>query len=334
MSISPVIEVTDLVKIYGKGEKATRAVDGITFDVAPGVLFGLLGPNGAGKTTTIRILATLLEATSGTVRVAGIDVAEHPAEVRTRLGLALQTAALDAFSTGRETLELAGRMHRLPAADVKRRANELLELMALTHVAGKLTGTYSGGMKRRLDLASALMHQPPLLILDEPTEGLDPQSRTALWEELERINAAGTTMLLTTHYMEEADHLCHRLAIIDNGKIVVQGTPAELKRGIGADTIVLELPEPAGERSVELVRLHLDGRVPGASVAVHPSGVSISVPNASTAIPSLLRQLGDGGIEIAGLHMSHPSLNDVFIKYTGRGIREEEADAYNPLGWY
>jgi ABC-2 type transport system ATP-binding protein len=141
-------------------------------------------------------------------------------------------------------------------------------------------------------------------------------------------------MLLTTHYMEEADRLCHRLAIIDNGKIVVEGTPAELKRGVGADTVVLELPEPAGEHSVALVRSHLDGLVEGTSVAIHPSGVSISVPDAGTAIPSLLRQLGDAGVEIAGLRMSHPSLNDVFIKYTGRGIREEEADAYNPMGWY
>jgi ABC-2 type transport system ATP-binding protein len=331
---TPLIDVADLVKVYGKGEKATRAGDGITFEIPPGMLFGLLGPNGAGKTTTIRILATLLQATSGTGRVAGIDVAEAPQEVRKQLGLALQTAALDAFSTGRETLELAGRMHRLPAAEVKRRADELLELMTLTKVAGKMTGTYSGGMKRRLDLASALMHQPPLLILDEPTEGLDPQSRTAIWEELQRINAAGTTMLLTTHYMEEADHLCDRLAIIDNGKIVVEGTPAELKRGIGADTVVLELPETEREDGVDLVRRHLDGVLPAEAVSAHPTGVSLSVPHAGAAIPGILRQLDTGGVEIAGLRMSHPSLNDVFIKYTGRGIREEEADAYMPMAWY
>ena len=204
--------------------------------------------------------------------MAGIDVAEDPGEVRKRLGLALQTAALDAFSTGRETLELAGRMHRLPAAEVKRRSDELLELMSLTKVAGKLTGTYSGGMKRRLDLASALMHQPPLLILDEPTEGLDPQSRTALWEELQRISTAGTTMLLTTHYMEEADHLCDQLAIIDNGKIVVEGTPTDLKRSIGADRVILELPETERERSVETVRARLDGLLPAEAVSAHPSG--------------------------------------------------------------
>src|ERR687891_295459 len=232
----PVIEVRDLVKVYGTD---TRAVDGITFEVAPGELFGFLGPNGAGKTTTIRILATLLRQTDGIARVAGIDVARHPEEVRKRLGLAMQTPALDTFSTGRETLELAGRMHRMPMAEVRRRTDELLVLMGLTSVAKKLTGTYSGGMKRRLDLASALVHRPQVLILDEPTEGLDPQSRTALWEELERISKAGTTMLLTTHYMEEADRLCGRLAIVDGGRIVVEGAPADLKRSIGADTVVL-----------------------------------------------------------------------------------------------
>lgn len=334
-----IIEVTHLVKDYGKGSKATRAVDDISFHVAPGALFGLLGPNGAGKTTTIRIIATLLEATSGTVRVAGIDVAEQPHEVRRRLGLALQTATLDAFSTGRETLELAGRMHRLPAAEIRRRADELLELMNLTKVAGKLTGTYSGGMKRRLDLASALMHQPPLLILDEPTEGLDPQSRTALWGELQRINQSGTTMLLTTHYMEEADRLCDRLAIIDNGRIVVEGSPRELKRSIGSDTVILELEaatpdgSPGGDGVVDGIRARLDGLVAPEAVAAHPAGVSLAVPNASAAIPSLLRRLESDGLQIAGLHMSHPSLDDVFMKYTGRSIREEEADGYIVLGW-
>jgi daunorubicin resistance ABC transporter ATP-binding subunit len=329
---TPIIEVGDLVKVYGKGESATRAVDGITFHVSRGTLFGLLGPNGAGKTTTIRILATLLDATSGQVRVDGLDVHEQPHEIRRRLGLALQTAALDAFSTGRETLLLAGRMHRLPGAEIKRRADELLELMTLTKVANKLTGTYSGGMKRRLDLASALMHQPPLLILDEPTEGLDPQSRTALWEELERINRAGTSMLLTTHYMEEADRLCDRLAIIDNGKIVVEGSPTELKRGIGSDTVVLQLPEP-GDQAIETVRSTLDGVIPGLQVKAHPNGVALSVADAGVAIPMVLRQLEGGGVRISGLHMSQPSLDDVFLRYTGRSIREEAADGYIPMGW-
>ena len=327
-----VIEVRDLVKVYGS---ETRAVDGITFDVAPGELFGFLGPNGAGKTTTIRILATLLRQTGGTARVAGFDVASHPGEVRKRLGLAMQTPALDAFSTGRETLELAGRLHRMPAAEIRRRADELLELMGLASVAKKLTGTYSGGMKRRLDLASALMPRPQVLILDEPTEGLDPQSRTALWEELERINQAGTTMLLTTHYMEEADRLCSRLAIIDNGRIVVEGQPGELKRGIGADTVVLQLEATDGnlEHQRAEVRRLLAGVVPPEAVAEHPTGVTLAVPNASAAIPALLRRLDGDGVQIAGLQMSQPSLDTVFLKYTGRHIREEAADQPIILGW-
>jgi ABC-2 type transport system ATP-binding protein len=340
MQGTPVIEVSDLVKVYGHGEKATRAVDGISFAVAAGELFGFLGPNGAGKTTTIRILATLLRATSGTARVAGINVAEDPAAVRRRLGLAMQTSTLDAFSTGRETLELAGRMHRMPGDELRRRTDELLELMGLTEVAGKLTGQYSGGMKRRLDLAAALVHRPQLLILDEPTEGLDPQSRTALWEELERISAAGTTMLLTTHYMEEADRLCSRLAIIDEGRIQVEGEPAELKRGVGGDTIVLSLEGADGtdadddsEARVAAVREHLAGLVEADMVKPHSAGVSLVVPNASEAIPAVLRRLEGNALRITGLQMSQPSLDDVFMKYTGRHIRTEAADEYIALGW-
>jgi ABC-2 type transport system ATP-binding protein len=326
----PIIEVRDLVKVYG-GQ--TRALDGITFQVAPGELFGFLGPNGAGKTTTIRILATLLRSTSGTARVAGFDVATHPHQVRQRLGLAMQTPTLDAFSTGRETLELAGRLHRMPAAQVRRRTDELLEMMGLASAANKLTGTYSGGMRRRLDLASALVHRPELLILDEPTEGLDPQSRTALWEELERISAAGTTMLLTTHYMEEADRLCTRLAIVDNGQIVVEGTPTDLKRSVGADTVVLQLESPGGNGLVSTVRQRLGDLVAADAVAPHPSGVSLAVPNASSAIPGLLRRLDGEGMRILSLQMRQPSLDDVFMKYTGRHIREEAADQPIILGW-
>jgi ABC-2 type transport system ATP-binding protein len=329
---SPVIEVRDLVKVYSTD---TRAVDGITFGVAPGELFGFLGPNGAGKTTTIRILATLLTPTAGSARVAGFDVVEQPAEVRKSLGLAMQTPALDAFSTGRETLELAGRLHRMPASEIRKRADELLELMGLTAVAKKLTGTYSGGMKRRLDLASSLVHRPPVLILDEPTEGLDPQSRTALWEELERINREGTGMLLTTHYMEEADRLCSRLAIIDNGKIVVEGAPRELKRQIGADTVVLQLAATNGDLQSQraTVRRLLEGMVGDDAIADLPTGVSLAVPNASEMIPGLLRRLDGDGVQITGLQMTQPSLDTVFMQYTGRSIRTEAADQPIILGW-
>ena len=328
-----VIEVRDLTKVYGRD---TRALDGITFSVGRGELFGFLGPNGAGKTTTIRILATLLRPTSGVARVAGFDVAAQANEVRRRLGLAMQAATLDAFSTGRETLELAGRLHRVPAGELRRRADELLELMGLATVANKLTGTYSGGMKRRLDLASALMHKPPLLILDEPTEGLDPQSRTALWEELERIGAEGTTMLLTTHYMEEADRLCSRLAIVDNGRIVVEGRPQELKEAVGADSVVLQFEASNGDGGADRVALvcrRLEGLVPCEAVAAHPGGVTLAVPDAGSAVPQLMRRIDRDGLRITGLQMTRPSLDYVFLNYTGRHIREEAADQPIVMGW-
>jgi ABC-2 type transport system ATP-binding protein len=208
--------------------------------------------------------------------------------------------------------------------------------MGLTSVAKKLTGQYSGGMKRRIDLASALMHRPEVLFLDEPTEGLDPQSRTALWEELERINQSGTTMLLTTHYMEEADRLCSRLAIIDGGKIVVDGSPVDLKRSLGGDTVVIELPNTNGdlERLRQQVRGLLVGVAGVASVDPHPEGVSMAVPNASAAVPELFRTLDGGGVPIAGLQMSQPTLDAVFLKYTGRSIREESADQALPIPGY
>ncbi len=321
LTSQPVIEVSDLVRVYGE----TRAVDEVSFSIDRGELFGFLGPNGAGKTTTIRILATLLKPTSGTARVAGYDVVKDAGEVRRRLGLAMQAPTLDAFSTGRETLDLAGRLHRMPAREIRGRTSELLQLMGLEAAAKKLTGTYSGGMKRRLDLAAALMHRPEVLILDEPTEGLDPQSRAALWEELERISAEGTTMLLTTHYMEEADRLCSRLAIIDNGHVVVEGRPDTLKAGVGADTVVLRLGAAANGRTAEFCRL-LEGMVPCEAVASHPDGVALSVADAGAAIPALLRRLDGNGLDISGLEMSRPSLDDVFLKYTGRRIREEAAD--------
>jgi ABC-2 type transport system ATP-binding protein len=327
---SAAIEVRDLVKVYAGN---TRAVDGVTFQVAPGELFGFLGPNGAGKTTTIRILATLLRPTAGSARVAGFDVIRQASDVRQRLGLAMQTPTLDAFSTGRETLELAGRLHRMPAHEMKRRADELLDLMGLSSVQRKLTGTYSGGMKRRLDLARALMHRPRVLILDEPTEGLDPQSRVALWEELERISRDGTTMLLTTHYMEEADRLCTRLAIVDNGRIVVDGAPDELKRSIGADTVVLQLEDSDTQAALAAVRRVLNGAVEPNAVTAHSAGVSLAVPNAAAAIPSLLRRLDGDDMRISGLHMRQPTLDDVFMKYTGRSIRPEAADQPIVMGW-
>jgi ABC-2 type transport system ATP-binding protein len=333
-----VVEVADLVKVYAGGRKGddVRAVDGVSFAVAEGEFFGFLGPNGAGKTTTIRILATLLRPTGGRATVVGHDVVAEPAVVRRLVGFAMQTVAVDIMGTGRENLELIGRLHRVPAPELRRRVDELLELMGLADVGDKLAGTYSGGMKRRLDLASALVHRPRVLFLDEPTEGLDPQSRSALWEELLRVRASGTTMFLTTHYMEEADRLCDRLAIIDHGRIAVEGSPAELKRGIGSDTVALTLAadDPGGlVGAQEAVTRLLEGFEPLSSIERTPAGVSLGVRDAHAAIPEVLRRLDEGAVRVAGLSMAEPTLDDVFLRYCGRSIRAEAADQPIEFGW-
>ena len=311
----PVIEVEKLTKVYPGG---TRAVDGISFHVEPGELLGFLGPNGAGKTTTIRILATLLVATSGMARVAGFDVTRQAAEVRRRLGLAMQTPTLDGFATGRENIELIGRMHRVARAELKRRTDELLELMGLTLVARKLAGTYSGGMRRRLDLACALVHRPQVLILDEPTEGLDPQSRLALWEELERISYDGTTMLLTTHYMEEADQLCGRIAIIDHGKLLALDSPAQLKRSVpGGYLIELQVRE-IHPQFAEGLRAF-----PGVvEVKSEKDRLRIYADRIAGVLANAMRLAGEQDIMVTDAHVSEPSLENLFLHLTGRSLRE------------
>jgi ABC-2 type transport system ATP-binding protein len=328
-----VIEVIDLTKVYAGG---TRAVDGVSFSVGPGEFFGFLGPNGAGKTTTIRILATLLRATSGQARVDGLDVDLEAAGVRARIGFAMQTVAIDPLATGRESLEIMGRLHRVPRPELDRRVDELLALMGLTEVADRYAGTYSGGMKRRLDLASALVHRPTVLFLDEPTEGLDPQSRMALWAELQRLRTAGTTMFLTTHYMDEADALCDRIAIIDHGRIVVDGSPADLKRSIGTDALDLRLVTDGNDGVVraqdEVVR-RLVGLTAVTGVERTRDGVRVAVAEPSQALSALFRRL-DGGVVVHGISMRQPTLDDVFLHYTGHEIRGEAADVPIELGWW
>ena len=331
-----IVEVAGLVKVFGGG---TRAVDGVSFDVDEGALLGFLGPNGAGKTTTIRILTTLLRPTAGSARVAGFDVVRAAHAVRRRIGFAMQTVAVDNLATGRENLELIGRLHRVPEPELRRRVDELLGLMGLADVARRPAGTYSGGMRRRLDLASALVHRPEVLFLDEPTEGLDPQSRAALWDELARINNGGTTMILTTHYMEEADRLCGRIAIIDAGRIVVEGPPDVLKRGVGMDTVAVRLgdADETGDRLVaaqdEVARL-VEGIPSLARVERVPAGVVLGVSDAGAMLPEILRRLDAGGVRVAGLAMSRPTLDDVFLHHTGRRIPAEAADRPLDLGWW
>jgi ABC-2 type transport system ATP-binding protein len=237
--MSSIIEVKDLVLVYSDG---TKAVDGISFDVQEGEFFGFLGPNGAGKSTTIKILTTLLRKTSGSATIAGYDVSKEAAAIRKIIGVQSQETTVDGDLTGRENITLQGHFHQMNGNDIKNRVNELLHLVGLEEAAEKRARNYSGGMKKRLDLATALVHKPKILFLDEPTTGLDPQSRSAIWTYLEKLNKEdGITIFLTTQYLEEADKLCKRLSIIDAGKIVASGSPAELKREIGADSIRISL---------------------------------------------------------------------------------------------
>ncbi|HEX5928034.1 MAG TPA: ATP-binding cassette domain-containing protein [Solirubrobacterales bacterium] len=245
----PAVRAAGLVKHYDGGDDAVEAVRGVDLEVQPGEIFGFLGPNGAGKSTTVRMLTTLLTITEGSAEVAGIDVAGDPEGVRKRIGVALQEAGLDPRQTGRELLTLHGRLFGFDPAAAKARTEELLELVELEDAADRVTKGYSGGMQRRLDLAAALVHEPEVLFLDEPTTGLDPASRLTIWEELRRINQQGTTIFLTTQYLEEADQLCDRIAIIDDGRIVREGTPAALK---------FELSERRGGAEVSLDDVFLD----------------------------------------------------------------------------
>src|SRR5438874_168236 len=249
------VEARGLERTFKGGVDAVRGID---LDVAAGEVFGFLGPNGAGKTTTVRMLCTLLPPSAGSARVAGVDVRRDGAEVRRRIGVALQEIGLDPIQTGRELLELQCGLHGITGARARARAQELLELVGLTDAADRRTKTYSGGMKRRLDLASGLVHSPEVLFLDEPTTGLDPASRRTVWDEVRRINAGGTTVFLTTQYLEEADELCQRLAIIDDGRIVAEGTPTELKAQMGHDVVSVAL-DGANIRATEAVLSGLPG---------------------------------------------------------------------------
>ena len=309
------IEVTDLAKVFD-GE--IRAVDGVTFHVDEGEVFGFLGPNGAGKTTTIRVLVTLSAATSGTAIVDGFDVAANPHDVRERIGYAAQFIGVDGDLTGRENLVLQGRLHGMSSDGANQQADHLLEVIDLTEAADRKAGTYSGGMRRRLDLAQALMHEPRLLFLDEPTTGLDPQNRHALWAYLRELNRAGVTIFLTTQYLEEADALADRIAIIDQGKLVVEGTPDELKAGIGGDTISVTVDDVEGAVTT------LKGLDDILEVQAHDHEVTLYVADGGSRVAEVVRALDAAGIAPHTLEMSEPSLDQVFLKHTGEHLRVEE----------
>ena len=312
----PLIEVSDLVKVF---DRSIRAVDGISFSVDRGEVFGFLGPNGAGKTTTIRILVTLSAATSGTAVVDGLDVAAHPHEVRTRIGYAAQFIGIDNDLTGRENLVLQGRLHGMAADEAKREADHLLEVIDLTDAADRRAGTFSGGMRRRLDLAQALVHRPRLLFLDEPTTGLDPQNRHALWSYLRELNQDGVTIFLTTQYLEEADALTDRIAIIDHGKIVTEGTPDGLKAGVGGDAIIVTVDEDDIPKTVAT----LEGLSDVGSVQTFDHSVAMYVADGGSRVAEVVRTLDAIGITPHRLEMSEPSLDQVFLKHTGEQLRVE-----------
>ena len=315
------IEAQGLVRVFKKGP---RAVDGIDLAVAPGEIYGVLGPNGAGKSTTVHMLTTLLPPTAGTARVAGYDVVSQGPQVRAAIGAALQEAALDPLLTGREHLRLQASLQALPRETRKTRADELLHRVGLTEAADRKVRGYSGGMKRRLDLAMALVHSPQILFLDEPTTGLDIQSRTALWEEVSRLARDDVvTVFLTTQYLEEADVLADRVGIIDHGQIVAEGTPAELKASVGRPTVEAIPADPA-ERERAAAILARFGE-PCAS----ESGAAVRLSTGEADLAEIVRALDAEHLKVEHLQLHQPSLDDVFLAKTGRsleGAAEEEED--------
>jgi len=293
-----------------------RAVDGIDLAVAPGEIYGFLGPNGAGKSTTVHMLTTLLPPTAGRATVAGYDVVRDGPEVRRRIGAALQEAALDQFLTGREHMELQGGLHGLSKAQRAARGAELLARVGLAEAADRKVGGYSGGMKRRLDLALALVHRPSILFLDEPTTGLDPQSRSALWQEVARLaHDDGVTVFLTTQYLEEADVLADRVAIIDRGRIVAEGTPAELKAEIGRPSVDAVPADPADRARVAEVLARFGDAVPSS-----PRAVAVRLRDSGDDLAAVVRALDAEGLPVANLQLHTPTLDDVFLAKTGRHL--------------
>ena len=318
--MSDIIKVDNLVEIYSDG---TKAVDNISFTVKEGEFFGFLGPNGAGKSTTIKILTTLLRKTSGTVSVAGFDLDSQAADIRKVIGVQSQETTVDGDLTGRENLMLQGHFHQMNSDEIKKRVDELLVLVGLEEAADRRGRNYSGGMKKRLDLATALIHKPKMLFLDEPTTGLDPQSRSTIWSYLEKLNKEeDITIFLTTQYLEEADKLCKRLSIIDAGKIVASGSPIELKHEIGADSIRIALENCQKDKSSakELIKSLTDVT----EIMDSDECITVYAKNAGLLIADIVRALDSSDIRLASITFSSPSLDDVFLKHTGKRIRTEE----------
>ncbi|WP_088319439.1 ATP-binding cassette domain-containing protein [Kineosporia sp. R_H_3] len=314
----PAVSAADLVKTYRTGRRTpeVRALDGLTVDIPAGAVFGLLGPNGAGKSTTVRILTTLSRPDSGRAVVAGVDVTRRPDAVRRLVGLVSQRSSADPLATGRENLVLAGRVQGLQRADAVARARDLLERLDLTDAADRLVRTWSGGMSRRLDVAIGLVHRPSVLFLDEPTTGLDPDARSRMWAEIARLSGQEeVTVVLTTHHLEEADRLAHRLAVVDRGRLVVEGSPEELKRDLRGDTVHLELGSPDDARRA----LGLLAAVPGLrDLTADGALLRARADDGARVVPQVLAALDTGGLQAAAVSVARPTLDDVYRRHTGR----------------
>ena len=319
-----VIQTHELRKSFRtrRGEPV-EAVRGVSIDVARGEIFGFLGPNGAGKTTTLRMLTTLLPIEQGTATVAGFDVQREPHRVRSRIGYVSQLGGSDDLATGRENLVLQGRLYGDDAARVHERAEMLIELLELGSFADRRVMTYSGGQRRRLDVALGIVHGPEVLFLDEPSTGLDPQNRANLWEHITALRDRGTTVFLTTHYLEEADALCDRLMIIDHGQIVARGTPQELKREVAGDTVLLHLRED--DHAAERAERHLREQPYVRELSADGPELRLYVEDGGAALPQMLRLLDNEGIGLRSMSLSEPTLDDVFLRQTGRSLRDAGA---------
>lgn len=321
------VRVENLVKVYGDG---TKAVKGISFSVGEGEFYGFLGPNGAGKSTTIKILTTLLQKTSGSASIAGLNLDKEASAIRKIIGVENQDTVVDEDLTGRENLILQGQLQQMHGSSLKEKVNELLKVVDLEEAADKRAGYYSGGMKKRLDLASTLVHDPKLLFLDEPTTGLDPQSRASIWSYLKQLNDRGITIFMTTQYMDEVDRLCRRLAILDNGEIVAQGTPTELKQEIGADTITLGFNSNPSNGGIKDRAKAILGKFQGVSNIVDSdTGLTVYTKNGGFMVPDLVRAFDRAQIHLSSIGVSSPTLDDVFLKHTGRRIRPEQVSSAN-----
>ena len=298
----------------GREKKVVEAVRGVDLDVAEGEIFGFLGPNGAGKTTTLRMLATLIEPDGGAATIAGADLLKDPGEVRRRIGYVAQGGSTWGESTAREELVLQARLYGASRADAQRRAVQVLDGFQLSEYADRKCKTYSGGQRRRVDIALGVIHEPKVVFLDEPTTGLDPQSRAHMWDEIRRLRAEGMTVFITTHYLDEADALCDRISIMDYGEIVTSGTPAELKREISGDIVRVGLPVGAVAAAARALETY--------KIDTYDDNVRLYVEDGATAIPQILRALDAAGVELGTVELHRPSLDDVFLTKTGRSLRE------------